>query len=111
MDDTIRDYIKRRVRWGAGVAVVSWLFIAFTASTGALGPKPGLIPFIGFLGFAGALLSFMFIRCPKCRARLGQTIALPAAFRQFGPKVKYCPFCAVDLDEQMPTEVRNDLVR
>jgi hypothetical protein len=67
MGDTIRDYIKRRVRWDAGVAVVSWLFIALTASTGLLGPKPGSIPFIGFIGFAGAILSFMFIRCPECR--------------------------------------------
>jgi hypothetical protein len=111
MGDTIRDHIKRRVRWGAGVAVVSWLFVASTANMGVLGPKPGLLPFIGVLGFMGALLSFMFIRCPKCRARLGQTIALPAAFRLFGPKVKYCPFCAVDLDAQTPAAVRNDLVR
>jgi hypothetical protein len=107
---TIRDYIKRRVRWGFGIAIASWLFVVVTGNVGLWGSRSGYVPFIGAFGFMGAILSFMFIRCPKCRTRIGQTIAMPATFRLFGPQVKYCPYCAVSLDEQMPA-VRDDLGR
>jgi hypothetical protein len=103
MGGTIRDYIKRRVRWGFGVAFASWLFVAFTSNMGFGGPRPGYLPFIGLFGFMGAIVSFMFIRCPRCRARLGQTIAMQTAMRftRWSPQVKYCPFCGVSLDEPM----------
>jgi hypothetical protein len=102
MGDTIRDYIKRRVQWGFGIAFASWLFLAITASFS--GPRPGFLPFFGILGFMGAIVSFLFIRCPKCGARLGQTIAIQTGMRltRWSPKVKYCPFCGVSLDEPMP---------
>jgi hypothetical protein len=102
MQGTIRGYIKRRVRWGIGVAVASWLLVALTGNMGLGGPRPGWLPFVGVFGFMGAIVSFMFIRCPKCRTRIGQTIAMPAAFRLFGPQIKYCPYCAVSLDEPLP---------
>jgi hypothetical protein len=98
---TIRDYIKRRVLWGFGIAFASWLIIALTSNMGFGGPRPGYLPFIGVFGFMGAILSFLFIRCPKCRARLGQTIAVPAAFRLSGPQVKYCPYCGVNVDDEL----------
>jgi hypothetical protein len=107
---TIRDYIKRRVWWGFGIAFASWLFVAFTGSMGFEGPRLGYLPFIGVFGFMGAILTFLSIRCPKCHAWIGQTIAMPAAFRVMGPQVKYCPFCAVSLDEPMPA-MRNDLAQ
>jgi hypothetical protein len=98
---TIRDYIKRRVRWGFGLALASWLFVAATSNMGFGRPTPGYLPIIGVFGFIGAILLFLFIRCPRCRARLGQTIAVPAAFRLSGPQVKYCPYCGVSLDEPL----------
>jgi hypothetical protein len=104
---TIRDYVKRRVRWGFGVAFVSWLFVALTSNMGFGGPRPGYLPFLGVFGFMGAIVSFLFIRCPKCRARLGQTIAIQTTMRfsRWSPEVKYCPFCGVSLDEPMPPSV------
>jgi hypothetical protein len=101
---TIRDYIKRRVRWGFGIAFASWAFVAATSNMGFGGTRPGFLPFIGLFGFIGATLSFLFIRCRKCRARIGQTIAIPAAIRisRWSSEVKYCPYCAVNLDEQIP---------
>jgi hypothetical protein len=110
MGETIRDYIKRRVRWGFGIGFVSWLFVALSSTAGFFGPKAGYVPIIGVFGFMGAIVSFMFIRCPKCRTRIGQTIAMPAAMRLFGPQVKFCPYCGVSLDDPMPA-IRDDLGR
>jgi hypothetical protein len=100
---TIRDYIKRRVRWRFGIAIASWLFVAVTGPTGLWGPRPGYLPFVGMIGFMAGFVSFLFIRCPKFCTRIGQTIAMPTAMRftRWSPKVKYCPFCGVTLDKPM----------
>jgi hypothetical protein len=62
------------------------------------------VPTVGVVVFGGAILALQrFVRCPKCKARLGQTIAMPVAFSWgSGPKVNFCPFCGVNLDEPLP---------
>jgi hypothetical protein len=62
------------------------------------------IPMVGFVMFGGAILALQWIvRCPKCKARLGRTIAMPVAFGWgSGPKVNFCPYCGVSLDEARP---------
>ena len=101
---TIRDYIKRRVRWAAGIGFGGWLLFAISGPL-ELVPRPMLPLFatIGVIGFGGAILSIMFIRCPKCSASLGQTIAMPTALRIGGRQVNFCPYCGVNLDEPMET--------
>jgi hypothetical protein len=104
---TIRDYIRRRMwTWGA-VALGSWVLVAFGAAiskggeNGALRP---LLPLVGFAGFASAIVAMQFfVKCPKCRARLAQTIAMYVAFQWGGKRpVNFCPFCGVNLDEPVP---------
>ena len=104
---TIRDYIKRRMwTWGA-VALGSWLVVALGAAIskgGGRGALPPLLPLAGFAGFASAILAMQFfVKCPKCRARLAQTIAMYVAFQWGGRRqVNFCPFCGVNLDEPVP---------
>jgi hypothetical protein len=103
---TIRDYIKRRVRWAMGIGIGSWLVLAVV---GPLGSKAypslqHLLPvfaIVGVIGFGGAIISIASVRCPKCRASLGQTVAMPTALRVGGRQVNFCPFCGVTLDESM----------
>ena len=101
---TIRDYIKRRARWGFGIAIAAWLVVAISGNMGFRFPGARFVAIGGAFGFMGAILSFLFIRCPKCRARLGQTIAMPTALRfsRWSPQVNYCPYCGVSLDEPIP---------
>jgi len=107
MNATIRQYIKRRIYWCAAVAFGGWLMfplggvIAKQLPDGL--PKIAL-PAVGFVMFVGAILALqLLVRCPKCKARLGQTIAMPVAFSWgSGPKVNFCPFCGVNLDEPLP---------
>ena len=85
MNQTIRDYLKGRIRWCLAFAVGGWLLIALG---GALAqrlpegiPRPA-IPLVGFVVFFGAIVAMQrSIKCPKCKAKLGQTIAMPLAFK------------------------------
>jgi hypothetical protein len=62
------------------------------------------VPIVGFVFFGGAILALQrFVKCPNCKARLGQTIAMPVALSWgSGPRVNFCPFCGVNLDEPLP---------
>lgn len=103
---TIREYIKRRVRLAMGIGIGSWVLLAIVGPLGAGGYPlvQSLLPLfaiIGATGFGGAIISIMFIRCPKCRASLGQTVAMPTAIRLSGRQINFCPYCGVSLDEPM----------
>jgi ABC-type Fe3+ transport system permease subunit len=86
---TIREYIKRRMRWTLVVVIVCSLLASAT----------GIIGLLGTVGVLGAVLSLLFIRCPKCRRDIGTITGIPAAFYFFGHSVKTCPRCGVSLDE------------
>jgi len=107
MNQSIRDYLKGRIRWCLAFALGGWILIALG---GGLAqhlpegiPRPAL-PLVGFAVFFGAIIALQrSIRCPKCRARLGQTIGMALAFNfGSGPQVNFCPFCGVHLDEPRP---------
>jgi hypothetical protein len=98
---TIREYIKRRVRWALIAFVGLFIGSFFLDRKG----DPTAVAAIGVIGTIGAMVAYcsvVFLRCPKCRANIGTTIVVPTAFRLFGREVKYCPYCAVSLDSEMP---------
>jgi hypothetical protein len=100
MDETIRDYIKRRVRWTVAIAVLGWILIPISAFLWH-GQGNSAFTLLGFLVFFTAMVSMQwFLRCPKCDARIGQTIAFAVGVTiGFGTsKVKFCPYCGVNLD-------------
>ena len=106
---TIRDYIRRRVWWCLGIGFAGWALIPFGSALASALPKPilpGALSFsvVGALVFAGAMLVMQrIVKCPKCLARLGRTIAMPLAFSWgSGPKIGFCPYCGVSLDEPVP---------
>ena len=108
MRKTIRDRIKRRARWSVGVALLGWFLAAVPGFIGmATRPTPPAAigaSVLGFLVFAGAFIAMMFIRCPKCSARISHTIAVPVGFSFGGlrQRINYCPYCGVNLDEACP---------
>jgi drug/metabolite transporter (DMT)-like permease len=107
MNGTIRDYIKTRVRWCFAVAIAGWLMVALGGGFAKDLPRsipPFALPLVGFVMFGGSILALQRIaKCPKCKANLGQTIAMPLALSWgSGPKINFCPFCGVRLDEPRP---------
>lgn len=50
--------------------------------------------------FVGAVLYVgWFLRCPRCRGNLGQTIAMHVAFTWGRRRINFCPYCMANLDE------------
>jgi len=66
--------------------------------------QAGALPivFVAFLGFMGCVLFMLFgLRCPNCKNNLGYTIQYPSAFWKVSDKLKFCPFCGVELDKEI----------
>ena len=94
MNDTIRDYFKRRVRWCMAFGMGGFLVFA---SGGIVGPENPLFTLAGFVVVGGAMLATQWIKCPRCSARLGH-IVMTLAVPWIKPQPNYCPYCGVSLD-------------
>jgi hypothetical protein len=102
MQKTIRDQIKRRARWMVVVSFGGFLIIGSTALFGVDRPQRVIVA-LGWLIFLGGLVAMRWIKCPKCSARIGQTIAMPLAFPRFlVQRPNHCLYCGVSLDDPMP---------
>jgi hypothetical protein len=97
MNETIRDYLKRRIRWSMGGAVASWLIIPLSMANGR--EQLPWVSAVGVVGFGGAILSMLWIKCPRCSVRLGQSIAGSLGVPWLKPQPNFCPYCGVSLDE------------
>jgi hypothetical protein len=108
---TYRDEIQRRarpVRWiGIGIAVAVVVFVAVLRSSG--GQLPRDIVQMAGLGFVVVLVMARLanrelrrrVLCPKCKGSLGYFTSALQDSKQ-GKRIKFCPHCAVDLDDPMP---------
>jgi hypothetical protein len=103
MNETICSYIKSRVRWFVAVGALGWLTFPLSQFVSRYtGDKVGAgLPVLGMVIFLGAILAFNWlIKCPRCRAKLSRTIAMTVGLSWgSGPKVNFCPYCGVSLDE------------
>lgn len=93
--------------WCAGIGFSAWLLFPLTTVVAKNFPSSipvAGIPALGILLFAGAMLAMQrLVKCPKCKARLARTVGMPIAFSWgSGPRVNFCPYCGVNLDEPVP---------
>ena len=106
MNATIRQYIKRRVWWCVAIGIGGWLMFPLSGSIAKDLPAavPVAMMIAGAVMFGGAMIALQWIvRCPRCKAKLARTIAMPVAFSWgSGPKINFCPYCGVNLDERLP---------
>jgi hypothetical protein len=100
--ETIREYIKRRMRRAFLFAVIGWASMPLTALIAGGKQLPwqmAIIPIVGMALFFSGIFVSLRLRCPRCQSRLGQ-IAWPIAVPVLKPIPNYCPYCGVSLDEQ-----------
>jgi hypothetical protein len=105
--ETIRDYIKRRVRWAMAAAVGAWLLVLLTGSIDTL-PSMHTLPSMraaaitGGLVFVGAVFFTRLIKCPKCSTGLGRAIVMRIGTPFGRTRINFCPFCGVRMDDARP---------
>jgi hypothetical protein len=51
--------------------------------------------------FSGMFYQFLGIRCPQCHNRVGSNLEGLTSWFKSQRVIKYCPFCATDLDSDM----------
>jgi hypothetical protein len=100
MNETIRDYLKWRVRWRVAIGVGGWVVVAASIGTRV---DNSIVSILGFLTFGGAILALQWIKCPRCSVRLGQ-IAMTLGVPGLKPQPNFCPYCGVNLDEPRSTQ-------
>jgi len=72
--------------------------------------KSGSIPIFPLIGFSVFFVSISFygywaMRCPHCKGNLGHFLYYGPPF-SVSKKVKYCPFCGVDVDIELEDKNR-----
>ena len=103
---TIRDVLKRRVRWCMAV-VAGGLVVFIAVPMTALGQNGQPNMMLGALGwglFAAGLLCMQWFaaKCPKCSQKMGQEIAMRVAFAIRRKPPNFCPYCGVSFDSPLP---------
>jgi hypothetical protein len=99
MESTIRDVIKRRVRWFYGAAAAG--FVLVMVGVGDKTPVP--IELVAWaLLFGGTFSAQWLVQCPRCSTRLGQLAATIGFNWTKRRTVRFCPYCGVSLDEPVP---------
>src|SRR5262245_43504282 len=99
---TLRQAISRQQHIGATLTYggVAWVTVVLGLSNAdppwAFLAIPGIVAFI-----AGTLYQLFFVRCPRCRGRLGQIIGPSAGLFSISSKVRFCPLCGVALDMEV----------
>jgi hypothetical protein len=100
----IRDYLAKKRRFVFLAAFICWLAFGIAGFIGSQSKQAGLPPLVlfAFAGLMGCVLFMLFgLRCPNCKNNLGYTIQWPATFWRISDKLKFCPFCGVELDKDM----------
>jgi hypothetical protein len=101
MNETIRDYLKRRVRWCMAVGIGGWVIFASSIVTHVDNP---MINILGFVMFGGSILALQWmLKCPRCSVRLGQ-IAMTLGIPGLKPQPNFCPYCGVSFQEPRSTQ-------
>ena len=110
MDETIRDRIKRRIRWCMAIGLGGWFLPAF--SMGLIGTLvapshindriAGAFYLTGFLVSGGAVLAARRTLCAGCSEAIGKMIGMSVAYPIFRKPANFCPYCGVHLDQAAP---------
>jgi hypothetical protein len=104
MNETMREYLRRRQRWNVALFVIGLILVLLPVSLAAVFGREQmrehrdtyvLIRLVGVAFLIGGSLLGSRTKCPKCQKPLrtgGRWSSVPA----------FCPNCGVNLDEPMP---------
>lgn len=99
---TIRTIINKKKRM---ISIITYTGFAFFAIGIFVSERSDYLPLIPLIGFAVAFLSILYaffgIRCPRCNGQFGYIAMYLGTPFSISKKIKYCPFCGVDIDTEL----------
>jgi hypothetical protein len=112
MGETMRDRLKRRIRWCIAIGVGGWVTSAFSvgvigalvAHTQVYNRAAGAAYLSGFVVLGVAVFAARRTLCPACSEPIGKMIGMSVAFPFFRKPANFCPYCGVHLDQAAPTK-------
>jgi|SRR5882724_2861971 len=99
---TIRDYLRRQKRRSYGVLHLGVLTFFGGAIAGFAGSKMFVFAIFGFVVGGAGMVYLARVRCPQCRERIGPILGALGGPFSIPSKLRFCPFCGVELDNPMP---------
>jgi hypothetical protein len=63
-----------------------------------------VLPLIAVLVPVALVANFFCLRCPRCQGNLASMI-LHQGWFFVSPRIRYCPYCGGNLDEELPAAV------
>ena len=97
-----KERIKEKCKKMFVVTIACWLIFGISGGLMAITENAlfGIGIGFGFLGFMGSIFYLFYsLRCPTCTNNLGVFLQGYPGNRNF-EKVKYCPYCALELDSE-----------
>lgn len=99
---TIRTILSNKKR---NTLMLNYSGMAFFIIGMIFSDKSGALPMIPFIGFGVAFVSmvyaFLRIRCPNCKGNFGYLAMYAGNPFSLSKKIKYCPFCGIDIDTEL----------
>jgi hypothetical protein len=93
MIETVRDYVKRRLRWFYAICGVGFALVLVPGAINDYGWPSKLLRLAGILLLVGGTLVMARLKCPKCSKPLGKFFLWQRGTLDF------CPNCGVRLDD------------
>lgn len=102
---TIRSELRKKKRNALAIGYAGFAFFVVGI---IICDKSRSFPFFPFAGFAVFLIATLYvmwgIRCPRCRGNIGYVIMYFSSPFAISKKIKYCPYCGVDIDTDATVE-------
>jgi hypothetical protein len=99
---TIRDCLRRRKQISFAVLHLGVFIFFGGAIAGLSGSKMFGIAILGFVVAGVGTVYLARVRCPHCKERIGTLLGPVGGHYSIPPKFRFCPFCGVELDTQIP---------
>ena len=100
---TIRSQINAMKRRTVTIALAAWLVMAAFGILAVNRPAFSGLGLLGIIGFLSAMLYMLFcVRCTACKEQiLCATSWPPGGFFSISKKIRFCPFCGINLDSEV----------
>jgi hypothetical protein len=99
---TLRQAINKQKRGAGLLAYIGLLIFAWGLFNSIANQRTAMMALAGLaLSWLAIFYILLAVRCPKCRGPVGASAAFSSGLLAMPKKVKFCPYCGVDIDSEI----------